>query len=72
MSHKIIFRSPETKDGFERLLRKEQKMICCCCWHLQKLKTVDKQIALGSGALVWWFWEDTQVLKVVGSNPSTV
>ena len=47
-------------------------MICCCCWHLQKLKTVDKQIALGSGALVWWFWEDTQVLKVVGSNPSTV
>ena len=23
-------------------------------------------------ALVWWLWEETQVLKVVGSNPITI
>ena len=25
-----------------------------------------------AGALVWWLWEETHVLKVVGSNPSTI
>ena len=25
-----------------------------------------------AGALVWWLWEDTRVLKVMGSNNSTL
>ena len=25
-----------------------------------------------AGALVYWLWEETRVLKVVGSNPSTI
>ena len=24
------------------------------------------------GALVWWLWAETHVLKIVGSNPSTI
>ena len=25
-----------------------------------------------AGALVWWLWEDTPVLKVVDSNPGAI
>ena len=31
-----------------------------------------KHYPVRAGALVWWLWEETNVPKVVGSNPSTV
>ena len=31
-----------------------------------------KIVLLGAGALVWWLWEKTHILKFMGLSPSTV
>ena len=43
------------------------------CWCSQCDQMLEQNLArLWAGALVWWLWEETHVLKVVCSNPSTV
>ena len=47
-------------------------MTICPTTQAGYLTLLIKITTVREGALVWWLWEETRVLKFVGSNPSTI